>query len=137
MMNKVPYYDELVEIRTFLTDYFTHKYPERDAFPRNKCRHTSKFISYQLDIDVVAGYYGNSWHAWNYDKHNDVYIDITLAQFDDVHKPISLLKPDTTIIRKCDKQTRNHYNGKGIYGISELTDMLESYNKWKLGLPYY
>ena len=51
MNYKLPYHDKLLEIRSFLENYY-------DKFPVKKCQETSKLVSKILGLEEVAGYYG-------------------------------------------------------------------------------
>jgi hypothetical protein len=104
------YYQELKEITRFFKKTISE-------FPKNKCQYVSKIVSRIFNLEVRNGYYiiddelvkSNEHinekglrkkgvilpHAWNYDKENNLYIDVTSRQFDTKNPEILILSEDT------------------------------------------
>jgi hypothetical protein len=86
----IPYFEELVAIRKMLEENLPR-------FPHRRCSHASRLVWWIVGIEEAGGYYAprNCLHAWNYDKSRELYVDLSLDQFEEGASAISLL-PHTT-----------------------------------------
>lgn len=100
--NEVPYYKNLVNIRSFLEKNL-------ENFPILRCQHTTRFLKKGLGLNEVAGYYfpRGAWHAWSYDPDLGLYIDLTMDQFSKSHSPIMILPKENSLIKSHPTQTSN------------------------------
>ncbi len=91
---ELPYYQDLVKIRSFMEESFDGGRVHKDSFfktwePFSKgwCGATSAFVTQRTGLYIVFGKYvtGNSSqpHALNYDSERKLCIDLTIDQFGD------------------------------------------------------
>ncbi len=101
--NEVPYYEELVNIRSFLEKNL-------ENFPTLRCQHTARFLKKELGLKEVAGYYIplQDYHAWSYDSELKLYIDLTMDQFSQTHNKIIILPVENIWLKSHPNLTSNH-----------------------------
>ena len=84
---KLPYFKKLIKIRNVLEKRLKN-------FPIGCCNETSRIIKKTIGLEEVAGDYIEKnnliLHAWNYDKENRLYIDLTHDQFEPFKTKISI-----------------------------------------------
>jgi hypothetical protein len=73
-MKQYRHYERLIKIQDILSR-------ELEYFPDNRCCESSRIVGWTLGLEEVAGSYRNGFHAWNYDKLEEKWIDIAFRQF--------------------------------------------------------
>jgi hypothetical protein len=101
----IPYYNELFKIRLALE-------LSTKIFPEGQCTYATSILEKKFNtIQGIAGLYlpEKSWHAWGYDTKYNVFVDITMDQFNPEHDEIMILQPTThLLLPKADELKRYH-----------------------------
>jgi len=130
-MIKHPNLEKIIEIRDFLKEI-------TPDFPYNKCQVSTRFLKNELGYSELAGRYMGKgkyykyWHSWAHDKKNDLYIDITMNQFNEEHDSITILEPDTELLKPIDKFTQQHIGLSDDYLFSYFQKHLNFVNIFNL-----
>lgn len=123
----IPYYDELVKARRFLESYYAD-------FPIKKCKDSTRFLHHILGLEEISGRYihgsTKQCHSWSYDPKLDIYIDLTLSQFDSTYDSISILPTSTPFLVKDKDEMDIHLIVMENFDRDELPLMMEKYEQF-------
>jgi len=118
----LPYYPELINLRSFLER-------EVEGFPRWKCESTSYLVHLRTGLDVVAGRYvpDEDLHVWNFDSQRRLHNDITQDQYPHRGK-IVIMPADTPLLRvEGDAMKEYHAVTKQRGFRKQVSDLLRAY----------
>ncbi len=145
MKYDLPYYNDLLKIRSFLESYFPKHglYRGDKGFPYDKCQYASGLVSHVLGLEEVAGQYAgyDLFHAWNIDTKQKVHVDVSLDQFNSRVGSIAIisfndrfedsqkliLEPNAKRTKKLFKEKNNL--GKRDIEIPSLQDVIADYQR--------
>ena len=91
----LPYLEVLQNIRTTLAEHANHT----GQFPRGGCGYTAGVVRENLGLQVASGktIFSKEGHSWNYDPDYDLWIDLTLDQFEGVQGEMVIVPSDSPI----------------------------------------
>lgn len=102
----LPYYMTIMAIQDTLQNYYEPKSNFGYNYLKNRCMETSKLTSLILPkLIQQAGFINGQWHAWNLDTQNNLIIDLSLWQFQDLKiSPNNYLFPKDSTLHKFNKK---------------------------------
>jgi hypothetical protein len=88
LLRELPYLDHLLQIREALSIIFP-------KYPLNGCGYSADIVEKLTGLTAISGHtpYDQAMHCCNYDSSRDLYIDLTLAQYEGVAAKIVLSAP--------------------------------------------
>jgi len=123
----LPYLDDLLLIRKALSLI-------KPDFPHLACEHSTRSINQIIGLTETAGHYmgfhEREWHAWNYDPERDIYIDISMTQFSDKHDDISIVTPESPLLRQSTIE-EERYRKHIPWLDGKIFEVVETYHRLK------